>query len=335
MILRVADPSEVSTARRRTSEFARKIGLDEEGSGRAALLVTEMATNLVKHAGGGEIALHRFSDDARSGGLEVLALDKGCGIADLPRSLADGFSTAGSPGNGLGAIRRQADRFAIFSRPGLGTAVMARLYDRHGQGSADGLVIGGVSDPFPGETQCGDAWEYAPSAKGHTLLMVDGSGHGEHAAAAARIAAEAFRGNIEDDCPRLVERIHRALAPTRGAAVAVARIDRDAKLVRFLGVGNISAALLGADDTVRRMVSHNGTAGHVAPRIREFVYPIDGTVTIILHSDGLSAKWDIAAYPGLAASHPSVIAGILFRDHRRGRDDASVAVMRVAERGGA
>jgi anti-sigma regulatory factor (Ser/Thr protein kinase) len=334
MILHVADSSEISAARRATGELTRKIGLDEERSGRAALLVTEMATNLLKHADGGEIVIERFADGAGGAGLEILSLDKGRGIADVSRALEDGFSTAGSLGSGLGAIRRQADGFAIFSRPGLGTAILARLFDTKGQArstdQSNDLVVGGVTDPYPGETQSGDAWVYAPSTRGHTLLTVDGSGHGEQAAQAADIAVAAFHANIDDDCPRLVEKIHRALAPTRGAAVAVARVDAREKLVRFLGVGNITAATLFNDGTVRRMVSHNGTAGHIAPRIREFTYPFSGTVTIVLHSDGLSAKWDLATYPGLAANHPSLIAGILFRDHRRGRDDASVAVMRVA-----
>jgi hypothetical protein len=76
------------------------------------------------------------------------------------------------------------------------------------------------------------------------------------------------------------------------------------------------------------MVSHNGTAGHLAPRIREFTYPFTGKPLVILHSDGLSTKWGLADYPGLAASHPSLIAGVLFRDHRRGRDDATVVAVR-------
>jgi hypothetical protein len=50
---------------------------------------------------------------------------------------------------------------------------------------------------------------------------------------------------------------------------------------------------------------------------------------IILHSDGIASRWDIAAYPGLAVQHPSLIAGVLLRDHRRGRDDAAAVAMRA------
>ena len=100
-------------------------------------------------------------------------------------------------------------------------------------------------------------------------------------------------------------------------------------MVRFVGVGNIGAVLANGGEA-RRMASYNGTAGHVAPRIREFTYPFTGRPLVILHSDGLSARWEIDAYPGLAASHPSLVAGVLFRDHRRGRDDATVVAMRAA-----
>jgi anti-sigma regulatory factor (Ser/Thr protein kinase) len=325
MISRVADPSEVSAARRAAADFARASGFDETATGRISLVATEMATNLLKHATSGEIVIGNFAD--RDGaGLELLSLDKGPGIADLGVALADGYSTAGSPGTGLGAVRRQCDQFAIWSRPGLGTAAVARFQRLGPSGS---VALSAIVQPYPGETAVGDGWAFGAAASGPTLLMVDGSGHGPLAAIAADAAAKVFESNLSSECRRLMDDIHRALAPTRGAAVAIARIDMAARLVRFVGVGNISGALY-SQGALRRMVSHNGTAGHIAPRMQEFTYPWSGTATVILHSDGLSAKWDLDAYPGLATSHPSLIAGILFRDFRRGRDDASIAVMRVA-----
>jgi hypothetical protein len=191
------------------------------------------------------------------------------------------------------------------------------------------LEIGVVIDTHPGESLCGDGWATANGRRGASLLLVDGSGHGPLAAHAAETAARAFADNIDNECVPLVEAIHRALAPTRGAALAVTRIDRDAQVVRFVGVGNIGAVLASGGEA-RRMASYNGTAGHVAPRIREFTYPFSGKPLVILHSDGLSARWELDAYPGLAASRPSLVAGMLFRHHRRGRDDAAVVAMRAA-----
>jgi hypothetical protein len=126
----------------------------------------------------------------------------------------------------------------------------------------------------------------------------------------------------------LVRAIHQAMAPTRGGAVAIARVDPAAQLVRYVGIGNIAGRIV-YEDQSKQMVSNNGIAGHVASTIREFTYPYSGSVMVVLHSDGLSTKWDFSSYTGLSTHHPSVVAGTLFRDHRRMRDDALVVAMRV------
>ena len=323
----VRDASEVGEARRAAAGLAQRKGFSRDLEARIALVATELATNLLKHAAEGIVAINEFAD-ADGSGIELLALDKGPGMADVARCLVDGFSTAGSPGNGLGAVARVSDRYAIYSRPGVGTAVMARFLTTSAAPSP-APEIGVVIDTYPGESVCGDGWITANGGAGPTLLLVDGSGHGVHAAYAAETAARAFSANSDKECVPLVEAIHRALAPTRGAALAVARIDIAARVVRFVGVGNIGAVLASGGEA-RRLASNNGTAGHIAPRIREFTYPFSTKPLVILHSDGLSARWEIDAYPGLAASHPSLVAGVVFRDNRRGRDDVTVVAMRAA-----
>jgi anti-sigma regulatory factor (Ser/Thr protein kinase) len=326
VIVTVSDQSHVGEARRAAGELARLGGVNETRTARAALIATEMATNILKHAqGAGMIAMDRFCD-ALGTGVELLAIDKGPGIADLQACLADGYSTAGSPGTGLGAIARQADLFGAYSRPGLGTVVQARLVDGPAA-IGSGTDIGAVAATYPGEVVSGDRWAFDANSRGRTLLVADGSGHGLQAARAADLAAQIFSDHASEDCVSLVERMHRGLAPTRGAALAIARIDAGEALIRFVGVGNIAGAIVTGTDA-RQMVSHNGTAGHIAPRVREFTYPFAGAPCIVMHSDGLSNRWRIADYPGLAACHPSLIAAVLFRDFRRGRDDATIAVMR-------
>jgi anti-sigma regulatory factor (Ser/Thr protein kinase) len=323
----VRDASEVGEARRAAIGLAHRKGFSQDIEARIALVATELATNLLKHAGEGLVAINEFLD-ADGSGIELIALDKGPGIADVARCLIDGFSTAGSPGTGLGAVTRVSDNYAIYSRPGIGTVVMARFLAPNAV-PPGAIEIGVMIDAYPGETVCGDGWATMNGRRGDTLLLVDGAGHGPHAAHAAETAALAFYDNIDKECVPLVEAIHRALAPTRGAALAVARIDGDARVVRFVGVGNIGAVMVNGGDA-RRMASYNGTAGHVAPRIREFTYPFTSRPLVILHSDGLSARWEIAAYPGLVAGHPSLVAGLLFRHFRRDRDDATVVAMRAA-----
>jgi anti-sigma regulatory factor (Ser/Thr protein kinase) len=328
MIVEVADPSQVSVARRAAADAAHARGFDEACTGRVALVATELATNLVKHAAGGAIVIDTYADSSGSG-IELLALDKGGGIADLARAFEDGVSTAGSPGTGLGSIRRQADQLNVFTRPDLGTAIAARIANCAASETDGPAVLGAVALPVAGELVCGDGWAFAATAKGPTVVVADGSGHGPAAGTAAQAALRAFHARVEDECTEILAQMHRELAPTRGAAVAVARVDLAARVVRFVGVGNIAGAIVAPGGSVRRMVSHNGTVGHVAPRIREFSYPWTDGSLVLLHSDGLSGKWDLAAYPGLAASHPSLIAGVLFRDFRRRNDDATVVAMRI------
>jgi anti-sigma regulatory factor (Ser/Thr protein kinase) len=295
-----------------------------------AIVVTELATNLLKHGGGGQI-LSSWYDQGEGAGLEVLALDRGSGMTDVSRCMEDGYSTAGSPGNGLGAIARLADELRVYSRPGLGSAIMARFLPQGAprkEQMSGRILLGAAVAPYPGEQVCGDQWAYRETTQGRTLLVADGAGHGPEAARAATAAVQAFlQSNADASCEAMVDRMHRALMPTRGAAVAVARIDTEARMVRYAGVGNICGVLV-TGEGAKHMVSHNGTAGHVAPRIREFTYPYTGTPLVILHSDGLTSRWDLGSYPGLTTQHPSLIGGVLLRDHRRARDDATAVAMR-------
>ena len=327
MLLEVSDQSHVAAARRTASALAQTEGLDESATGRIALIATEIATNLLKHGRGGHISLDRYADGSGAG-VELIGLDSGDGIADIPRALSDGYSTAGTSGNGLGIINRQSDTLTLFSRPNMGTVLVARVAG-HEIPTPGKPLLGAVVAPYPGETVCGDSWAYADTPAGQTLMMADGSGHGPVARKAAETAVEIFRKNAGEPCPRILELIHRALFSTRGAAIAVARIDTHAGLVRFGGIGNIVGAMITGPE-VKRMVSHNGTAGMLNPRISEFTYPFTSPPVVFLHSDGLTAKWNLGDYPGLLTAHPSIIAGLMFRDFRRGRDDASVVAMRSA-----
>ena len=326
MITVVTEPSQVAHARRLVTEFALQAGLPEKRVGNLAIVVTELATNLIKPAGCGEILASCF-DDADGSGIEILSLDRGPGMKDIAACMRDGFSTAGSLGQGLGSVARQSDQFRVYSRPGLGTIASARLVIRPAVPETT-LQCGAAVMPYPGETDCGDGWAWARTPSGPTLFMADGSGHGLEANRAARIGIQLFMDHAGDSFDELGMRLHSGLMPTRGAAIAIARFDHAAGAVRYLGIGNINGLLLTGGQS-NHMVSHNGVAGHVAPRMREFVYPYAGAALVILHSDGLTSRWDLTSYPGIAAQHPSLLTGVLLRDFRRGRDDASVVAMRI------
>jgi hypothetical protein len=122
--------------------------------------------------------------------------------------------------------------------------------------------------------------------------------------------------------------IHEALQHTRGAAVAVAELKPDEGLMLFAGVGNISATMI--DPAARRSaVSLHGIVGHALRDIREFTYPWSRESCLIMHSDGLTTRWDLDRYPALITRDPALIAGVLWKDHRRPNDDSTVVVART------
>ena len=326
-LVTVAEESQVGEARRTVTLASQRLGLDETATGAAAVVVTEAATNLVKHAGRGEILVR-----AAEGGLEIMALDRGPGIRDIAASLRDGHSTTGTGGNGLGAIRRMASTFDIYSAPGLGTAVLARVAPSSGAGPRAGasesrLSIGAVSLPKAGETLNGDAWIEQRGDEGLRLLVVDGLGHGPVANEAAHAAVEAFRAAPGEEPAAAVETCHLALRSTRGAALAVADLRTRTGVVRFAGVGNVAGSIWNGTVS-HHTVSMNGTAGQGTIRAREFTYPWPAGGLLVMASDGLATRWSLESYPGLALRDPALVAGVLYRDHSRGRDDVTVVVVR-------
>jgi anti-sigma regulatory factor (Ser/Thr protein kinase) len=322
--LAVQDQSQVSETRRRATEMAARQGFGDTDSGRVALVATELATNILKHGKGGEVLIGAFGEGLDSG-IELIALDKGPGISNLAASLSDGYSTAGTPGHGLGAVVRQSHFVDVASWPGVGTAVLARL--KRGQppeGSSDDSRIGAVSVPKLGEEVCGDSWSVSTGPDETTLMVADGLGHGPDAADASVAAVRMFHRFNGHRTPVLLDYIHGGLRSTRGAAVSLARVDPSAGKVIYSGIGNV-AGVLAVNGELRRMVSMPGTAGHNARKIQAFEYPFASGL-VILHSDGLASSWTLDRYPNLAARHPTLIAAVLYRDLTRHRDDATVLV---------
>lgn len=295
----VRDVSQVAEARRAAVTLAQTHGFAEEAAGRVAIVATELATNMLKHGDGGLLLVGGY-EDATGAGVECVALDRGAGMADVDASMRDGHSTAGSPGTGLGAVARGSQVMDVYSTPGLGTAILARLEAERPTEARRGVRsdYGGVSVPMTGEEACGDAWCRRQGADGFTLMVADGLGHGPSAAEAAHAATRVFAASQEAASPSdMLTEMHAALRPTRGAAIGIAKVD-DREVV-FSGVGNIAATLIDPSADVRRMVSNNGTVGHIARTIRNFTYPVAAGALLVLASDGIATSWRLDAYPGL------------------------------------
>jgi anti-sigma regulatory factor (Ser/Thr protein kinase) len=335
----LADSSHVAAVRRAAVDLCTHLGFDETAAGEVAIVVTEAATNILKHAGHGEIVLRPLVHRGEHG-IEILALDSGPGMGNVSASMADGQSTAGSYGVGLGAMRRLSTGFDIYSAPGRGTAVMMELWPRRAgpdtpaeaARNAPALRWGAVCLPMHGEHLSGDSWALAHDATSATVMVADGLGHGPLAAQASELAAHILAEAPGLPAGTLLEDMHVALRPTRGAAGAVARIDMLNDSLTFAGVGNIAAHLI-ANGERRQLVSHNGIVGSNMRKVQVFDAPWTEATLMVLHSDGITSRWHLDDYPGLAACHPAVIAGVLYRDFSRGRDDVTVLVLRDS-RGG-
>lgn len=325
MIIRVTDSTHAGEARRHAALLAEDAKLGERESGSVAIAVTEMVTNLVKHAGSGTVIVEAVANNGSSG-VRLLGLDRGPGIRDLSAALRDGFSTAGTAGNGLGAIKRLSNTFDIYTSPGHGTAVLAEFWPHKKPAQRLGSIdVGAVSIPIKGEDVCGDGWGVKQTAESVLLMVVDGLGHGVLAAEAAEEAQRIFRQSRGDSPAPILQDSHDALKKTRGAAVAVASLNLEKQVLSYAGVGNIAASII-TPGSSRGMASHNGTVGHHLQRIQEFAFPWSSNSILVMHSDGLRSAWDLNSYPGIWSKHPGLIAGILYRDFYRDRDDVTVLV---------
>ena len=192
-----------------------------------ALVVTEAATNLVKHAGGGELLLRRSAASTRRASTCWRSIGARA-FAIWPRRCATASPRAGTPGNGLGAIAPPRDRCSISTRAPASARPSSRA---SGAGAPappddDGMLLGSINVPYPGESVSrrrlgGAAQRAAERRAGRRRPRARHSG-GRGGARRRCGVSQVRRGGA---AARSSAALHEALRPTRGAAVAVAEID--------------------------------------------------------------------------------------------------------------
>jgi anti-sigma regulatory factor (Ser/Thr protein kinase) len=327
-VLSIEDISQVGHARRTVQRLAEQAGFDEADCGRVALVVTELASNILKHAQSGELHVRALPGDAsgdasRSApGVEIIAIDRGKGF-DVQNCMADGFSTRGTQGIGLGAVLRQAQVFDVHS-DARGSVLLARFFPR--KATVKDLRMGITQHSLHDDPACGDVWEVAVKGQQMAIMMIDGLGHGPEAEAAGMAGARAFIRTPFADPGVLLEDLHVDMQGSRGGAAALVRFDGATGKLRFIGIGNIGATLIG-DEKTRGIPSHPGIVGLQYRKIPPMDYDDCTGQLLIMFSDGLQSRWNLRDYPGLVYRHPAIIAAVLHRDYCRGRDDVTVLVM--------
>ena len=328
----------MAACRKAVQVLAERLRFPAARIGQLALAVTEAASNLHKHAEQGSLLLC-VNRDGPQPGIDLVTIDAGPGVRDVTAALRDGHSTAGTLGIGLGAIQRLADFADLYSRPGHGTSLVARFRAVLAGGTTppDPPSLGGLpapQTPWPwaglirpitGETECGDAYGAVQADGAVTAVLCDGLGHGPLAAAAAAAGVAAVLDDPAGEPAALLERVHRRMSGTRGGAVGVVQVG--GQLARFAGLGNVAASIV-SDGQRKSMISIPGIAGHQARTIRQFEYEVPPGSAVILHSDGVSSRWEAAALPALEARDPLLIAAVLLAEAGVHRDDAGVLVLK-------
>lgn len=320
----VDHPTAAGSVRRAASALATRLGFSETRAAKIGLVVSELAGNQVKHAGSGTVILRVRRTLDGEGAVEVLALDSGPGMRDVTAAMRDGVSSRGTLGIGLGTLPRLASAWDVYSAPGAGT-VIAATFDAEGGPLPWTNGPTGLTRAMTGQSVCGDSLAIRSDDGLTTVMLADGLGHGPLAAKASQEAVRAFLAAPAGRPAQLLEVVHRALWGTRGAAVSVAQPDGDQ--IRIAGLGNISAFQRGPGGRSRGLVSYPGIAGSGSPKVRETTYPADQPGLLVLHSDGLTDRMDLDAYPGLLSRTPLVVAGVLLRDFGTRRDDAGIVVV--------
>lgn len=329
--LRIEEDSGVGTARRAAQQLCARLGFGEGRSGEVALAVTELGTNLIKHAGHGTMLLRPLHRDPVA--VEVLAYDSGPGIPDVPAALRDGVSSAATLGIGLGALTRLADSWDIYTGAGGGTVVHTLYCARPSLGRPSpprsSARVAALVRPMTGEVEAGDTYAWKTEGSRWHVLLVDGLGHGPLAARAARQAVRVFEDLPADTSPGAVlSALHRGLAATRGAAAAVVNVDIAERRLVFAGVGNVAGWIVDHDRR-RGLVSTPGILGHQTRTAKEFAVDLAVGASAVLHTDGVTDKWSTRDYPGVLSHAPMCLAAVLLRDRAVRRDDAGVVVVRA------
>ena len=331
LVFKANDRSYFSILKKEIHAIAVSATFDEKKLGEIDIIVAEMVSNLVKHAKGGQV-LVKLINESGIPGIEIISMDDGPGMTDVARMMPDGISTKNTLGHGLGAIKRLSDVFQVYSQKSWGTILLSRVFTQSlplRLKDTSKVEIKAIQLSKPGEKVCGDGFYHSVSNEQLKLFLGDGLGHGPEAAKAVAQAGEAFIRCQEQAPGDILRYIHDAVKKTRGLVGTVAIFDLAAKMWRICGVGNIITKM-GNAKTLKSYLPYNGIIGLNLPNTlnaQEINY--ESGQQLIMTSDGLKTRWDIAKYPAISRYDLSIPAAILLKDFARNTDDMSVIACKI------
>lgn len=292
------------------------------------IVVSELCSNLIKYADGGEV-LYRLSIDSESPLFELICIDNGPGIENLSRSRRDGVSTGNSLGQGLGSIQRLANDFQCYSVANWGTISYVRFRNRQDfVEKRENLIYRNLTVALEGESVSGDVSAVKIANLHPSFLVADGLGHGEGANVAAKIAADFFLKSSEVDPAVLIRSMNATVAKTRGCVANIAHANFVNRTWEVCGIGNIALRIYQGLEH-KNYVTNNGIIGMALPnRFENMVVPMASLQQLIFCSDGIKSKWSLHSYIGILRFDPMLLAAAIYKDNSRGTDDCTILIIK-------
>jgi anti-sigma regulatory factor (Ser/Thr protein kinase) len=328
----IEERSFVAFIKREIHTDVAKGNFGEKIAGEIDIIVSEICSNLVKHGGGGELLYRILSLSAGESAFEILGLDKGSGMTDPGRMMKDGVSTSRTLGHGLGAISRLSSLFQLFSLPGWGTVVYSRVTsDRSSylKSATVELETRGLNVPKLREKVSGDGFMEKRTDTQVRIFFGDGLGHGEHAKEAIDRAKDFFFQSSDDSPVDILKGMHEHVRKTRGLVTVVAILDREKNEWRLCGVGNILVRMYNGIE-YRNLMPYNGTVGlNIATSMKDTVIPLEKNQHLVMCSDGIRTRWEIAKYPSIFKYDSLILAACIYKDFTRGNDDSSIFIAKL------
>ncbi len=183
---------------------------------------------------------------------------------------------------------------------------------------------------LPGQGESGDQHLVCCNRNGILVAAIDGIGHGEAAANAARAAAALLRSSADQPIISLVERCHEKLRATRGVVLSLAFIEPGQGMMTWLGVGNVQGVLMRADakngNAQESLLLRAGVVGSQLPALQGTVLPIAQGDTLFLVTDGVRSDFSMALS---ARENPQRAADRILEHYGSRNDDALVLVARL------
>ena len=325
------DRSYFAILKKEIHRLAKSAGFSEAKTGEIDIIVAEIASNLIKHAGGGEILARITTEEHDAESIEILSIDNGPGIADPQKMMEDGMSTANTLGHGLGAIKRLSDTFQLYSLKDWGPIVLSRVFKEEQPHFRKKPVadIRSIVVPKPGETLSGDGACFVVQQGNLKILLGDGLGHGPDAHAAVQKAIELFKVNKEEMPAEILRHLHREVKKTRGLVGTAAIYNFKEKKWRICGIGNIATRMQN-NVSFKNYMSYNGVVGMNIPNtLKEQEADNERGQVLIMCSDGIKTRWELQKHTSIFKYDLSILTAVIYKDFGRKTDDMSVVACRI------